>query len=50
MGIQSTAIQPARSALDFYESIEGTRVEADNARVVGPSDSFGEQYITTKPD
>jgi hypothetical protein len=25
------------------------RVEVDNARVVGPSDSFGEQYITTKP-
>ena len=47
--IESTPIQPARSALDFYESIEGMRVEVDNARVVGPSDSFGEQYITTKP-
>jgi hypothetical protein len=47
--IESTTIQPSRSALDFYESIEGMRVEADNARVVGPSDSFGEQYITTKP-
>ena len=45
--IESTAIQPARSALDFYESIEGMRVEVDNARVVGPSDSFAEQYITT---
>jgi uncharacterized protein len=47
--IESTPIQPSRSALDFYESIEGMRVEVDNARVVGPSDSFGEQYITTKP-
>jgi hypothetical protein len=47
--IESTSIQPSRSALDFYESIEGMRVEVDNARVVGPSDSFGEQYITTKP-
>ena len=47
--IESTQITPARSALDFYESIEGMRVEVDNARVVGPSDSFGEQYITTKP-
>jgi predicted extracellular nuclease len=47
--IESTPIQPARSALDFYESIEGMRVEVDNARVVGPSDSFAEQYITTKP-
>ncbi|HET9896253.1 MAG TPA: endonuclease/exonuclease/phosphatase family protein [Streptosporangiaceae bacterium] len=26
------------------------RVEVDDARVVGPSDSFGEEYITTKPD
>jgi uncharacterized protein len=48
--IESTPIQPSRSALDFYESIEGMRVEVDNARVVGPSDSFAEQYITTKPD
>ena len=47
--IESTPIQPARSALDYYESIEGMRVEVDNARVVGPSDSYGEQYITTKP-
>jgi predicted extracellular nuclease len=48
--IESTQITPSRSALDFYESIEGMRVEVDNARVVGPSNSFGEQYITTKPD
>jgi uncharacterized protein len=47
--IESTPITPARSALDYYESIEGMRVEVDNARVVGPSDSFDEQYITTKP-
>jgi predicted extracellular nuclease len=47
--IESTPIQPARSALDFWESREGMRVEVDNARVVGPSDSFGEQYVTTKP-
>jgi hypothetical protein len=48
--IESTPITPTRSALDYYESIEGMRVEVDNARVVGPSDSFGEQYVTTKPD
>jgi predicted extracellular nuclease len=48
--IESTPITPARSALDFYESIEGMRVEVDNARVVGPSDQYGEQYVTTKPD
>jgi predicted extracellular nuclease len=48
--IESTSIDPSRSALDFYESIEGMRVEVDNARVVGPSDSFAEEYVTTKPD
>ncbi|HEX3907101.1 MAG TPA: endonuclease/exonuclease/phosphatase family protein [Mycobacteriales bacterium] len=48
--IESTSITPSRSALDYYESIEGMRVEVDDARVVGPSDSFGEQYVTTKPD
>ena len=47
--IEKTPITPARSALDFYESIEGMRVEVDNARVVGPSDQYGEQYVTTKP-
>ena len=48
--IESTPITPSRSALDFWESREGMRVEVDDARVVGPSNSFGEQYITTKPE
>jgi predicted extracellular nuclease len=48
-GIESTPITPTRSALDFYESIEGMRVEVDDARVVGPSDAYGEQYVTVKP-
>ena len=47
--IEKTTIQPTRSALDFYESIEGMRVEVDDARVVGPSNTYGEQYVTTKP-
>lgn len=47
--IESTPITPTRSALDFYESVEGMRVQVDDARVVGPSDKYGEQYITTKP-
>ena len=47
--IESTPVDPARSALDFWESREGMRVEVDDARVVGPSNSFGEQFITTKP-
>jgi hypothetical protein len=47
--IESTPVTPSRSALDFWESREGMRVEVDDARVVGPSNSFGEQYVTTKP-
>ena len=48
--IESTPITPARSVLDYYESIEGMRVEADNTRVIGPSDAYGEQYVTVKPN
>ncbi len=48
--VESTPITPARSALDYYESIEGMRAEVDDARVIGPSDQYGEQYVTTKPD
>ncbi|MGN6125702.1 MAG: lamin tail domain-containing protein, partial [Humibacter sp.] len=48
--IESTPITPTRSALDYYESIEGMLVQVNDARVVGPSDAYGEQYITTNPD
>lgn len=47
--IEATPITPTRSALDFYESIEGMRVEVDDVRVIGPSDKYGEQYVTIKP-
>jgi predicted extracellular nuclease len=47
--IEATPITPDRSALDFWESREGMRVQVDDARVVGPSNDFGEQFITTKP-
>ncbi len=47
--IENTPITPTRSALDYYESIEGMRVEVDDVRVVGPSNQYGEQYVTTKP-
>lgn len=48
--IETGAIQRSRSALDFYESIEGMRVEVDDARVVGPSNQYGDQFVTTKPE
>ncbi|MFI2612965.1 lamin tail domain-containing protein [Kitasatospora sp. NPDC018619] len=34
--------QPATDGLDFWESLEGMRVEIDNAAVVGPTNKYGE--------
>ncbi|MFJ3217983.1 lamin tail domain-containing protein [Kitasatospora sp. NPDC086801] len=34
--------QPATDGLDFWASLEGMRVEIDNAAVVGPSNKYGE--------
>ena len=48
--IELTPITVKRSALDFWESREGMRVQVNDARVIGPTDSFGEQYVTTKPN
>jgi predicted extracellular nuclease len=33
---------PASDGIDFWESLEGMRVELDNAAVVGPTNQFGE--------
>ncbi len=48
--IENTPITPTRSALDFWEAHEGMRVEVDDARVIGPTDQYGELYVTTKPN
>ena len=43
-------VDPAHSALEFWEAHEGMRVEVDDARVVGPGKpQYGEIYVTTKP-
>jgi 5'-nucleotidase len=43
-------VDPANSALEFWESHEGMLVQVDNARVVGPGkQQFGEIYVATKP-
>ncbi|MFJ9949714.1 lamin tail domain-containing protein [Kitasatospora sp. NPDC091207] len=36
------SFHPATEGLDFWESLEGMRVELDDAAVVGPSSAFGE--------
>ena len=45
-----TTLDPTDTALEFWEAHEGMRVEADDARVVGPGKvQYGEIYVTTKP-
>lgn len=38
----SGSFDPATDGIDFWESMEGMRVEIDNAAVVGPRNVFGE--------
>jgi hypothetical protein len=38
----SGTFDPARDGLDFYESLEGMRLELDDSVVVGPTNNFGE--------
>ena len=38
----SGVFDPATDGIDFWESMEGMRVEIDDAGVVGPTNSFGE--------
>jgi uncharacterized protein len=38
----SAVFDPAQDGLDFYESFESMRVRVNNARVVGPTNDFGE--------
>ena len=47
--IEPLTLEPAQYALDFFESRESMRVAVTDARVVGPSSSFNELFVTTKP-
>jgi predicted extracellular nuclease len=48
--IEPLTLEPSKYALDFWESHESEVVSVTDARVVGPSNSFNELYVTTKPD
>ncbi len=48
--IEPLTLEPAKYALDFWESHESEIVSISDARVVGPSNSFNELYVTSKPD
>ncbi|MER5430791.1 endonuclease/exonuclease/phosphatase family protein [Streptomyces sp. NPDC002588] len=48
--IESLPLEPTVYAQDFYEANEGMRVAFSDARVVGASNSYGETWVTVKPD
>jgi predicted extracellular nuclease len=41
----SYVFDPVANGVDFYESLEGMRVQINNAVVVGPTNAFGEIYV-----
>lgn len=41
----SGVFDPATDGIDFYESLEGMRLQVNDAVVVGPSNSFGETWV-----
>ncbi|WP_394614471.1 endonuclease/exonuclease/phosphatase family protein [Lentzea sp. JNUCC 0626] len=47
--IEQLPLEPAKYGLDYFESLEGTLVQVDDARVVGPSNTFGEVWVTVNP-
>ncbi|MFS8100901.1 lamin tail domain-containing protein [Lentzea alba] len=48
--IEQLPLEPEKYGLDYFESLEGTLVQVDDARVVGPSNAFGEVWVTVNPD
>ncbi|MEV7093744.1 endonuclease/exonuclease/phosphatase family protein [Amycolatopsis sp. NPDC051045] len=48
--IEPLTLEPSKYALDFWEAHESEVVSVTDARVVGPTNSFNELYVTTKPD
>lgn len=47
--IEGLHLRPRRYALDLYESLEGMRTRVDDARVTGPTDKYGELWVTADP-
>ncbi|WP_443059165.1 lamin tail domain-containing protein [Streptomyces sp. NBC_00487] len=47
--IDALPLEPAVYALDFYEALEGSRVQASDARVVGATTEYDEVWVTVKP-
>ncbi|WP_410563534.1 endonuclease/exonuclease/phosphatase family protein [Amycolatopsis sp. cmx-4-61] len=48
--IEPLTLEPSKYALDFWEAHESEIVSISDARVVGPTNTFNELYVTSKPD
>ncbi|WP_424641827.1 endonuclease/exonuclease/phosphatase family protein [Embleya sp. AB8] len=47
--IEGLPLEPTKYALDLYESLEGQLTRVVDTRVVGPSNSHGELWVTVEP-
>jgi uncharacterized protein len=47
--LETLTLNPTSYALDLLESVEGMRVQVDNARVVGAANQYNELFLTAKP-
>ncbi|PBC64607.1 endonuclease/exonuclease/phosphatase [Streptomyces sp. Tue6028] len=47
--INALPLEPAKYALDYYESLEGMNVQVSDARVVTATDPYSELWVTVKP-
>ncbi|MDO0915864.1 endonuclease/exonuclease/phosphatase [Streptomyces sp. DT2A-34] len=47
--VNGLTLQPAKYALDHYESLEGMNVQVADARVVTATDPYTELWVTVKP-
>ncbi|WP_405944871.1 endonuclease/exonuclease/phosphatase family protein [Streptomyces sp. NBC_01020] len=48
--INGLTLRPDKYALDRYESLEGMNVRIGTSRVTGATDTYGELWVTVKPD
>ncbi|WP_432196697.1 endonuclease/exonuclease/phosphatase family protein [Streptomyces sp. bgisy027] len=47
--VNGLPLEPAKYALDYYESLEGENVQVADTRVVGATDPYTELWVTVKP-
>jgi hypothetical protein len=47
--LETLTLNPSTYALDLFESLEGMRVQVNNARVVGASTTYNDLFVTAKP-